>query len=299
MNTLITGGAIRPPYPTIPTAVGETAHLGPGALNVQCPCGNRDRFHAADRSGRLVSEKPGPTPDGLGEMPETCLAVCGDCGRIYDDAVTDLASAGVTVTDSPVLARINTTSSEWRQALALATEAARADDSTSCPRCGSAESFPALISLHDQPTFVTRCAYCGSTRPFATPTPSKENTVTEPSLCFNVPVTYGDGRVYIAHTVKGIRWNGHLCPAFTREVADQIAADLAQDEATKPDEFRTLVRWNDEMQAYLLQSGEYEAAGDPPDIVEGYDSEGITVYPIGSGRWTWSQAATADAPPAH
>ena len=118
------------------------------------------------------------------------------------------------------------------------------------------------------------------------------------SLRFNVPVTYGDGRVYIAHTVSDIRWNGYLCPAFTRDVADQIAADLAQDEADAPDEFRILVRWNGELQAYLLQSAEYESAGDPPEIVRGRDSEGTTVYGIGSGSWTWSAVELGPAPAA-
>ncbi|QNE37880.1 hypothetical protein [Leifsonia shinshuensis] len=294
----VTGGAITPPYPALPVAVGEVAHVDAGALNVQCPCGNSTRFHAADRSGRLVSEKPGPAPEGLGEMPETCLAICADCGRVYDDAVNDLASTGTATIGSPVLARVNTTSPEWRRALALATEAGRADaDASSCPRCGSAESFPALVSLHGQPTFVTRCAFCGTTRPFA-PHP-QEHTMTDTNERFDLPVTYGDGRVYIAHTVSGYRWNGYLCPAFTRDVADQIAADLARDEAQAPDEFRTLVRWNDELQAYLLQSAQYEEAGDPPEIVRGHDSRGVTVYSIGGGSWTWSAAETSPASPVH
>jgi hypothetical protein len=48
-------------------------------------------------------------------------------------------------------------------------------------------------------------------------------------------------------------WNGRLRPSFTREVADQLAADLAKTESQAPDEYRILVRWNAEMQAYVLR----------------------------------------------
>lgn len=105
----------------------------------------------------------------------------------------------------------------------------------------------------------------------------------------NVPVTYGDG-IYVAHTVAPHRWNGWILPSFTREVADQLAADLAEQEARDPDEYRTLVRWNDELQGYILQSADLESQGYQPEVVTGHDVDDVTIYAIGAGVWTWYEA---------
>lgn len=100
------------------------------------------------------------------------------------------------------------------------------------------------------------------------------------------PVTFGEG-IYIAHTISAHRWNGWVQPFFTREVVDQLAADLANQDEQDLDEHRMLVRWDEERQRYILQSAELEADGDAPEIVCGHDIDGLTLYPIGAGSWTW------------
>lgn len=90
------------------------------------------------------------------------------------------------------------------------------------------------------------------------------------------------------------RWNGWIVPSFTREVADQLAADLAAQEARDPDDYRTLVRWNDELQGYILQSADLESQGYQPEVVTGHDVDDVTLYAIGAGVWTWYEAEEGD-----
>jgi len=105
----------------------------------------------------------------------------------------------------------------------------------------------------------------------------------------DIPVTFGEG-VYIAHTISDHRWNGWVQPFFTREVADQLAADLVRADTQDPDDHRTFVLWDDKIQAYLLQSAHWEAEGEEPEIVEGRDIDGTNVYAIGAASWTWYEA---------
>ncbi|CAM5530741.1 hypothetical protein [Leifsonia shinshuensis] len=106
----------------------------------------------------------------------------------------------------------------------------------------------------------------------------------------NVLVSYGEA-AYLARWVSTQRWNGWLCPSFTREVADQLAADLARDEAENPDPTRIVPTWSEEHQTYLLQSSEYAAEGYEPEPADRWtDDEGTTLYAIGAGFWTWYEA---------
>lgn len=102
----------------------------------------------------------------------------------------------------------------------------------------------------------------------------------------NIPVSFGEG-IYIAHTISAHRWNGWVQPFFTREVADQIAADFANQNEQDPDDHRILIRWNEERQRYILQSADLEADGNAPEIVDGHDIDGTTLFPIGAGSWIW------------
>lgn len=109
----------------------------------------------------------------------------------------------------------------------------------------------------------------------------------------DVPVTYGEG-TYLARNVCAQTWNGWLCPSFTREVADQLAADLARQQAECPDPSRTLITWSDERGTYLLQSSEDAADGHEPDVVDQWTDDDTTLYAIGAGYWTWYEARRAD-----
>ena len=103
---------IELPYPSAPFAAGEVAHEIDGDT-VTCVCGNDDSFSAADHTGRLAFIKLGEVPPFLGELPDSpALAVCNNCGRVYDDA-------NLSGSESPVIARIDTENAEWEHARAL------------------------------------------------------------------------------------------------------------------------------------------------------------------------------------
>ena len=73
------------------------------------------------------------------------------------------------------------------------------------------------------------------------------------------------------------KWNGWVCPMFTKDVADKVAAWCGR--------FDDALVYDAERDAYV---GTYDhEAG---EVFEGVDVDGMHVYPIWYGSWTWSIA---------
>lgn len=80
----------------------------------------------------------------------------------------------------------------------------------------------------------------------------------------------------------GQKWNGWACPAFTKEVADEIVATINK----CSDEFGHIKFFNS-------NNGGYYVCFDDSIETERYDAmkiEGVTYYPIGAYCWIWEVA---------
>lgn len=73
------------------------------------------------------------------------------------------------------------------------------------------------------------------------------------------------------------RWNGWVCPAFTRQTADRLMEDLL---ATG--DF-LIARFEPGQNAYIVQARDDSG----PSI---YQADGLHLYPIGAFGWTWEES---------
>jgi hypothetical protein len=90
--------------------------------------------------------------------------------------------------------------------------------------------------------------------------------------------------IYDAIHDPTIRWNGWLCPSFTRETVEQMATDF--DKAAS--EYEDMDRITFDGDDVLIHSPVYEAE-------DGYKPERITpdadgLYSVGAFAWCWYDA---------
>ena len=87
----------------------------------------------------------------------------------------------------------------------------------------------------------------------------------------------------------GENWNGWACPYFTKEQGEQIMAafnkipDYSGEAAPFP------ARYDEARDAFITYSGYDEQ---PEDVWKGepFDQlDGLRLYPIGTGSWTWNE----------
>jgi hypothetical protein len=117
--------------------------------------------------------------------------------------------------------------------------------------------------------------------------PDPSPTLTAPMRPVRVSWDGGDEETPIFDGfTAGATWNGFVCPYFTKEVADQIAAECNAVAQEYPD--CETVTYDPERDAYALDRADYD---DGPDYVYGQfaASIGQTVYPIGAFGWTWTE----------
>lgn len=95
--------------------------------------------------------------------------------------------------------------------------------------------------------------------------------------------------MFWADRIADHSWNGFAIPAFTREVADAIAADCA----TLAEQFGAgsveCPVWDDARGGYVMQNAYYPA--EEWEFI-GPDSDGL--YGIGAMSWTWTLAPEDD-----
>lgn len=88
-------------------------------------------------------------------------------------------------------------------------------------------------------------------------------------------------------------WNGWACPYFTKEQGEKIMAEFNKhpDYSGEPAPFPA--HYDEKRDAFITYSGYAE---DPEEVWKGeaFDQlDGATLYPIGSGCWTWMEEEKA------
>lgn len=81
----------------------------------------------------------------------------------------------------------------------------------------------------------------------------------------------------------GRHWNGWACPYFTKKVADEIMR--VNNESYCGVAYQ--MHYDESQDAFIREEPEY----DEPYIVQGYDVDGMHLYPIGNACWIWDDLA--------
>ena len=107
----------------------------------------------------------------------------------------------------------------------------------------------------------------------------------------NVRVTIGDDPAwtFTAALVEGERWNGWACPWFTEEEGRKIAAVTAAEYERAPEYTQEYIAVREEAEPatrFALMIPEEGEAWDVPS----QNLDGVWLYAIGAGNWTWEEA---------
>lgn len=82
---------------------------------------------------------------------------------------------------------------------------------------------------------------------------------------------------------KGDHWNGWACPWFTKEAAEDIMRTNNESHCY----IAYQMRYDESQDAFIREEPEY----DESYVVNGYDIDGMHLYPIGNGFWVWDDLA--------
>lgn len=85
----------------------------------------------------------------------------------------------------------------------------------------------------------------------------------------------------------GSKWNGWACPAFTKEVADELMETLNKIYPEIADD-ETMKFFDDDNGGYYA-SFDNEAGGIELERFEAMIIDGVVYYPIGAYGWIWCE----------
>jgi hypothetical protein len=112
------------------------------------------------------------------------------------------------------------------------------------------------------------------------------HTMTTPTLVPIIVTIDGAARFPAVHD-PAVRWNGFICPYFTRPVVEQIAAWCRAEREGTPDGESDLITFDGDIAVIEHPADpDYEPERIPPT------TEGL--YPIGAMAWVWTEIEHAE-----
>lgn len=94
----------------------------------------------------------------------------------------------------------------------------------------------------------------------------------------------GEEQTYTAQALHDTRWNGWLCPSFSKDEAMKIATYLNNWADAHPDHQAYRMVWDDEQQAFIMTDSAY------PDEPETIPLDCFGGYSVGAWSWIWDYA---------
>jgi len=97
------------------------------------------------------------------------------------------------------------------------------------------------------------------------------------------------------------RWNGWVCPWFTKEQAEAFMAQAnANCDAAGGGQGTGRTHYDEAKDAYVVDNNEGEGEDGEPDVFEGEDVEVdgkiLHLYPIGNTCWIWDEVEAQELP---